>query len=300
MYSVPLLERASPRLNLLDLPLDLLRCILPRLDLAGLGATARTCSLLAGLAKASSLHSVSLSASLADSQPRRLRELLATTRALMIRNSSSHLATHSGRFCRLHPPFGLRTGMRVTACGSLLDEGAASLISMAPLLRALDLTNAGHVSSATVAHVLRSCALLEVLGLRGCWRATVGLAEATAGVPPCQTLRSLDLSRTDTTDADLTALLQRTPALRELQLNFCEHVTDEALQALPPSLGALGVLGCARVGYHRLQELSKGIPRLRSDDTFVEEAFRRVAATGGSSAEALHRLLGTYYAEATG
>ena len=46
----------------------------------------------------------------------------------------------------------------------------------------------------------------------------------------------LDLSHTDTVDADLSSLLELTPSLVELDVNFCDSLTDSAIEAMPPSI----------------------------------------------------------------
>ena len=44
------------------------------------------------------------------------------------------------------------------------------------------------------------------------------------------------MSHTDTVDADLGALLALTPSIVELDVNFCESLTDSAIEALPQSI----------------------------------------------------------------
>ena len=223
--------------------------------------------------------------------------------------TAASCAPHPCRsFCRLHPECPCAAASDpTTLCGSLLDVGAATILSAAPLLRSLDLSGMGHLSSASLLLALAACPALESLRCRGCWRLTKGLAE---GRPvrrehpdawPAHGLGSLDLSHTDTGDEDLGALLPRLPRLASLELNFCERLTDACLDGLPTTLASLGALGCCRLSYASLQLLS-GRVQLRSDDTFLDGALgadARLRTCGPDAAAALNQLLGEYGREAT-
>ena len=77
-------------------------------------------------------------------------------------------------------------------------------------------------------------------------------------LPSLARLRHADLSHADLVDADLIALLTHMPRLESLELNFNAALTDATLDALPPSLRRLDVLGCPRLSYARdLAETSR-------------------------------------------
>ena len=106
-------------------------------------------------------------------------------------------------------------------------------------------------------------------------------------------LRDLSLAHCrNATDDSVSALLSRFPALTSLDLSFCGSLGDAALDALPPSVRALNVLGNPRMSFDRLQAIgeSLGSGQLKSDDTAV-------MGTGGQGAQSLMEMLEWYKQE---
>lgn len=184
------------------------------------------------------------------------------------------------RACR-HVPF-LRSPYEhryESACGSLLDAGVAVLLDKCGAsLERIALPGQAHLTSSTLAAVLRACPRLKALCLRGCDRVLHGFsAEAVDGFPPQLALRDVDLSHTHATDVDLRALLERASELRALAVNFNPSLTDAVLDAIPRSVARVEALGCERFTYPRLVALEKDLAR-------ADEASARDDEPGGARA----------------
>lgn len=210
--------------------------------------------------------------------------------------------THScGRWC--HSTSFARPTLTALGCGSLLDGGVRRLVAGCPSLRRLDLSGMAHVTPGGLLAVFGSCTSLEQLVLRGCVRVTTGLAAVCAGAsPPAAVagLRRLDVAHTDTADADAVALLGLAPALGTLSLAFCERLTDAALDALPPTVRSLDLVGCCRLSFGRLREAcdalgtdERGESRVRCDDCWIH----KVEAGALTPAQAISGLLAAHRAE---
>jgi hypothetical protein len=129
---------------------------------------------------------------------------------------------------------------------------------------------------------LRACPGLRELTLRGCNRVLRGFGAAADGarLPPHAALLELDLSHTNASDDELSALLTRTPSLRSLQLNFCAGLSDASLAMLPPDITRLDALGCERFSWHRLNELRE---RLEHAAARITDGTRGGGTRGGGA-----------------
>lgn len=191
------------------------------------------------------------------------------THSIAIR--SPEACTNRHRFCRWHlcrPP-SLHPFQSI--CGGLTDEGASALIRAAPNLRELHMPGMAHLTSATLTSLLRFCPSLHLVNLRGCEGVTTGFAAEASEIEPQLELRHLDLSHVRVEDTDLVALLALSPSLAHLHLNFCRGLTDESLDALPPTIESFEALGCERLSWRRMEQLRLALgPRgVRCDDTVV-------------------------------
>ena len=214
------------------------------------------------------------------------------TLSMIIRSPAA--SAHRHRFCRWHlcrPP-SLHPFQSI--CGGLTDEGASALISAAPNLQELHIPGMAHLTSATLASLLRFCPSLRLVNLRGCEGICSGFDSESSALMPQTALRHLDLSHVRVEDADLVALLALCPSLAHLQLNFCRRLTDGVLDALPPAIESFEALGCERLSWRRMEQLrlSLGPRRVRCDDTVV-------LSVGESDdvASSLLSMLATYHAE---
>lgn len=232
--------RVSSTSSFLDkLPGELCLLILSFLDLRSLGRAAQVSQLACALSFGVSLVEVTLPATIVGCTALReaLRVRLLCTSALKITNSRSGLPRHAGKFCKLGVHQEDRSAC-VSLCGSLLDGGARFILgAVGSALRVLDLTASGHLTCRSIVNVLSTCLQLEQLLCCSCWHIMAQLAVADIEhVAPCRALSLVDLSHTDTVDTDLRALLKLVPKLVDLQVNFCEQLTDSWLDELPGSL----------------------------------------------------------------
>lgn len=294
---------ASPSVSLLDaLPTCLIWHILHLLDTCELGRVSCASSALRDLSYAVSPVKTSLRVTVLRRPEGRkaLRERLRGTEELRLVNGRGMVSRHTGRFCRLHLETAPKLDACTSACGSLLDAGAELLLDAAPRLQKLDLTAMGHITAYSLLLALQKCPHLNSLCCRSCWRITKDLQQHIQSNVGSEkrsfSLVSLDVSHTDTVTSDLIALLGILPLLADLELNFCELLTDEVLITLPKSIVKVGVLGCCRLSYEALQALGKRV-RIKSDDTIVEGAMRSHSC-GPSAAMALRKMLCDYNWEA--
>jgi hypothetical protein len=203
-------------------------------------------------------------------------------------------SAHRHRFCRWHlcQPPSLHPFQSI--CGGLTDEGASALIRAAPHLQELHIPGMTHLTSATLASLIRCCPSLRVVNLRGCEGVCSGFAAESSALVSQTALQHLDLSHVRVEDTDLVALLALCPSLAHLQLNFCRGLTDGALDALPPAIESFEALGCERLSWRRMEQLrlSLGPRRVRCDDTVVLSV-----GESGDVANSLLTMLATYRAE---
>ena len=108
-----------------------------------------------------------------------------------------------------------------------------------------------QLTSATLVEIMQRTPSLSALNLRGCVNVATGFAAAAAaaGLPEHHTIRHLDLSHVTVVDDDVLALLERLPRLESLQVNFCSALTDDVLDALPPTIQRVEALGCERFSW---------------------------------------------------
>jgi len=193
-------------------------------------------------------------------------------------------------------------------CASL-DDSAMCLLLQAcrPGLTRLVLSGHAHLSATSLLAILHhSAPTLEEVHLRGCCRIATKWADSS--VPALPRLRILDLSHTNVSDGMVDALLERSPALELLKLNYVPTISDAALARVGTSqITKLGLIGSERVSDSKLRTLMQALPRgnVLCDISFVAdlpeastvsspevEAVRNQAA-----ANAIDKLLAAYYAE---
>jgi hypothetical protein len=293
----PSVQNGMKALSICDaLPDEMIALIMSFLtDCHSLGQASLACRKFHNLSCGVSLLDVSMPATILRSEAGQtvVRELLKCTVSLRVTNGTSH----TGRFCKLGAP-GRASGFSL--CGSLLNSGVEVLVLAAGSLRVLDLSTSGHLTCASMVSVLSHCRHLERLLCRGCWSITRQLAATRCleNMSPSKSLRTLDLSHTDTGDADLVVLLAKLGSLVELDVNFCCRLTDAWFEALPQTLLRLRTLGCCQLSFGQLQRVGQTL-ELQSDDSFVDAALNPSLKMGGiSSADALTQMLMSYNREA--
>jgi hypothetical protein len=227
-----------------------------------------------------------------------LRRIGSYTTELRVRNPWH--SRHSHKFCKWHL-LGPNPHIHESACGGLLDAGAAVLLGRCPSLQELHMPGMGHLTRRTLQTVLDNCRELRVLNLRGCERILSGFAaasEADDAPPPFELpqLVELDLSHVRITDDDLIVLLERLPSLATLKVNFCSELSDDVLDALPSTIAHVEALGCERLSWRRMEQLrhdlgtdEQGGERVRCDDSAVLAVGRDV--------ESLFSMLTSYRME---
>ena len=275
------LSSAASTPTLAALPYDALLCVCTHIDgLAELSRMARTSTAFHTLIKRepSCWERVTLPASALTAY---LQQSPHTAAARSLHVRLPERATHRPFFCKHEPARANRLEFMpslVGRCGSVLDAGVAEIVEHCPNLVELQLPGSGHLTSAALATALVRLEHIETLGLRGCDGVTVGFAAAAerSGFSLAGSkLRHVSLSHcSQAVDEDTCALLRTLPSLESLELDFCPALGDAVLEALPPKVEALSVLGCPRMSFDRLQALGKTLgPRLTSDDTAVFQAF---------------------------
>jgi hypothetical protein len=237
------------------------------------------------------------------------------------------------RSLRVEPPFrrrcrgdcsGALAQGAAPCCGGLLNGRVSQLLERCrPGLTLLDLSGNTHITAASLGLLLRhSAPTLEVLRLRGCSCIATGWDADPASLPYLPRLRVLELSHTNATDALVDSLIERSPALEELSLNFLPAVSDLAVHRLHASASGwsrvkVGLMGSSRISDMVLKKLMKCLPRghLLCDISYVCDLdCEQAEATGhggrdgaagmngrggrpADAAEALQALLESYHQE---
>jgi len=140
-------------------------------------------------------------------------------------------------------------------CKRIGDDGVALLVQKCgPHLKTLVLHSC-DIGDDALRAIGQSCPRLEVLDLHRCTRITdagiEGLVNGEAGASIARTLRQLDLSNLNITDAGLEHLTRSKPALTVLDLRSCKWITGRGLgsfiRSCASTLLKLDLNGCNRI-----------------------------------------------------
>ena len=285
------LERCTPPVAILDdLPAEIVVDVIVHIDcLPSRAALARTSRRMAHLCSArAAWRSLDLPAA----------NVLSATRS----------PSGSARLAEVH---------RLRVCSprtTLHDDGVLELLSLTTAVTDLDLSGATRLSAASVAIAVRCCEGLQTLRLRRCTAIAKQPGEL-ASAPARPSLTSVDLSHTGADDALVLHVLRVAPRLQTLELSFCPSVSDAAFVSPPRTLRTLKLLDCPQVSHAALMRLSRSVPSLLSDESFILDlpdadpgAPRAASASCASMStpraprsarDALMNLLTAYYSEYT-
>lgn len=301
--------------TLIELPHEILLLVLRQLCLSERAAVESTCTTLRALVSCPSIWcELTMPSRLPGAElPAQLCQRLGFCRSL-------HIEPPVRRRCRGDCSGALAQGT-APCCGGLLDGRVRQLLERCPPgLTRLDLSGHTHVTASSLVLLLcHSAPTLEVLRLRGCSCIATGWDSEPAGLPYLPRLRVLEISHTNATDALVDSLIEHSPALQELSLNFLPSVSDSALRRLyaPACMWSrlkIGLMGSSRISDRVLKKLMQCLPRghLLCDISYVcefegceagrvgHEGHAGSAQPGGRPADAataLQALLESYHRE---
>ncbi|KAG5681138.1 hypothetical protein PVAND_010598 [Polypedilum vanderplanki] len=119
--------------------------------------------------------------------------------------------------------------LSVSDCLNVTDFGLYELAKLGQTLRYLSVAKC-KVSDVGLKYLARRCYKLRYLNCRGC--EAISDDSIIVLARSCSRLRSLDIGKTDVSDAGLCALSESCPNLKKLSLKNCDMITDEGIKYL--------------------------------------------------------------------
>jgi len=120
----------------------------------------------------------------------------------------------------------------------LTDAGIVQIATRCPSLTHLDVSHCHLISDASLRTVVLSCPMMDELATQGCPLVTDA---ALADIAAQCSLSILNIACCNVTDAGF-VVVKDMPALHMLDISFCRHLTDAALEHLAAGCPQLTVL----------------------------------------------------------
>ena len=118
--------------------------------------------------------------------------------------------------------------LNLQSCKNVTDETLSRISAYSQNLISLNLSNCNEITDSGLEKIAEKCHLIQKLILDSCVKVTdKSIKFVTQG---CPLLRKINLSRCQITDSSLDALSSRCQKIEELDISYCESITDASFR----------------------------------------------------------------------